>query len=101
MIQGGFVQQVSFFGFSTWITYHARGASYKCKGLMTCFLKVNQEQDRYQAADVEAVSCGVKTNISGGHLPGKLVFGTGRDILDHAPPFQFCDKRHNGSAEFW
>src|ERR1700681_2958179 len=72
MIQSSFIKQASFLTFSTGVSHHARSSANKCNWLMTRFLQVYQEQNGYQASDMQAVCRRVKTNISRGHFPGKL-----------------------------
>lgn len=86
MGQGRLVQQIALLTFSAWISHHAGGAPNQRDRLMPRSLQVQQKQDGLQAADVEAVSSWVKSDIAGGHFPVQLVAGAGGDILDHSSP---------------
>src|SRR6478735_12509452 len=81
MVQGGFIQQISFLTFTTGVADHSCSPSDQRNWLMPCLLQMDQQQDGYQTSDMQTVCCRVKSDISGGHFPGKLFFGTGHDIL--------------------
>ena len=61
---------------------------------MAGFLKMDEEQDGDQAANMQAVGRGVEAYIARCHFFFQLFFGSGHDILDHPSPAEFFDQIH-------
>ena len=63
-----FAQHVAFLAFKTGIAHHSGSTTHKGNRFMTGLLKVNQEDNRNQAADMEGIGRGIKAHITGSLL---------------------------------
>lgn len=79
--QAVFIQEVSFFTFHTRVTNHSGCPTYQGNGPVPGLLQMNQEENGHEAANMEAVSRGIKSDISGYLFFLQDFLGTGHDVL--------------------
>ena len=92
--QGLFVEQVTLERFTRRVTDHTGRTTDQKDRFVAATLKMFQNHDADQVADMQRIGSGVNTHIGGRHLFGELLFGSGHHIMQHAPPLEFFYKIH-------
>jgi hypothetical protein len=85
-------EEFAFLGLERGVADHAGGTAHQCERFVSSDLEVFEEHDADKMANVERVGGGVDADIGGGDFFGKLFFGAGHDVVNHATPLEFLDK---------
>ena len=89
------VEQVTLLRLTARVADHTRSTAHQCDRTVAATLKMFQDHNAHQVADMQRVSRGVDTQISGGHLLFELLLSSGHNVVDHTTPFEFFYKIHS------